>query len=247
MSVEHDGTDPGSRHVPIAMGSLRLASPCPAAGQSVPMAASGSEPVDLELSLTRSAERSLDEAGGGRLAERRLLTRAQRGSEEALEVLIRRHWPTAHRAAYIVIGDAAAAEDVAQEALVSAIRALDRFDLRRPFGPWLRRIAVNRAIDHARARGSRGEVPFGSPEEAERRAAPPSLASDELDDPRADGLAAALAGLSPDHRAIVAMRFLLDMGPGEIAAELGVPRGTVNSRLRRALDHLAEDIGRDAG
>ena len=146
-----------------------------------------------------------------------------------------------------MIGDAAAAEDVAQEALVSAIRALDRFDLRRPFGPWLRRIAVNRAIDHARARGSRGEVSVGTAEEAERRVPAPAFAVEELDDPRGPRLVAALAELSPDHRAIVAMRFLLEMGPGEIAAELGVPRGTVNSRLRRALDHLADEIGRDAG
>ena len=207
------------------------------------MATPSGEPVRGAFALARSEPAD----GDGRMAERRLLRRAQRGSEEALEILIRRHWPTAHRAAYLVIGDAAAAEDVAQEALVSAIRALDRFDLRRPFGPWLRRIAVNRAIDHARARGSRGEVAVGTAEEAERRVAAPAFAVEELDDPRGERLVAALAELSPDHRAIVAMRFLLEMGPGEIAAELGVPRGTVNSRLRRALDHLADEIGRDAG
>ena len=207
------------------------------------MATPSGEPVRGAFALARSEPAD----GDGRLAERRLLRRAQRGSEEALEILIRRHWPTAHRAAYLVIGDAAAAEDVAQEALVSAIRALDRFDLRRPFGPWLRRIAVNRAIDHARARGSRGEVSVGTAEEAERRVSAPAFAVEDLDDPRGERLVAALAELSPDHRAIVAMRFLLDMGPGEIAAELGVPRGTVNSRLRRALDHLADEIGSDAG
>ena len=207
------------------------------------MATPSGEPVRGAFALARSEPAD----GDGRMAERRLLRRAQRGSEEALEILIRRHWPTAHRAAYLVIGDAAAAEDVAQEALVSAIRALDRFDLRRPFGPWLRRIAVNRAIDHARARGSRGEVSVGTAEEAERRVSAPAFAVEELDDPRGERLVAALAELSPDHRAIVAMRFLLEMGPGEIAAELGVPRGTVNSRLRRALDHLADEIGRDAG
>ena len=54
--------------------------------------------------------------------------------------------------------DATAAEDVAQEAFLAAVRALDRFDRRRPFGPWLHRIVVNRAIDYARARELRREV-----------------------------------------------------------------------------------------
>ena len=190
------------------------------------------------LAAVRSEER--DESA--RLGDRRLLRAAQRGSEEALEALVRRHWPLAHRAAYLVIGDAAAAEDVAQEALVAAIRSLDRFDLRRPFGPWLHRIAVNRAIDHARARAARGDVVSGTPEETERRGPLPHH-GDEEPDPRIGELREALAGLSPEHRAIVAMRFLLDLSPGEIAAELDLPRGTVNSRLRRALDNLADEIG----
>ena len=187
-----------------------------------------------------------------RRAEWRLIRDAQRGSERALTSLVKQHWPLAHRAAYVVIGDPAAAEDVAQEALVAAIRALDRFDRRRPFGPWLHRIAVNRAIDHARARASRTEVSAGSAEDAERRgsgahAADPRFAAIGAGrgegDPRRDALPAALAELSPEHRAIVAMRFLLELTPSEIAAELGIPRGTVNSRMRRALDHLADSLG----
>jgi len=192
----------------------------------------------------RFALRSADGRSDARSrSERGLLREAQRGSEEALEALVRRHWPMAHRAAFLVIGDATAAEDVAQEALVAAIRSLDRFDLRRPFGPWLHRIAVNRAIDHARARASRGEIASGSAEEAERRAGAGGFVDGAEDDPRLGELRQALAGLSPEHRAIVAMRFLLDLSPGEIAAELDLPRGTVNSRLRRALDHLATEIG----
>ncbi len=195
----------------------------------------------LEGTLIRESSRdgALDEE---RTSERRLLRAAQDGSEEALEVLVRRNWPLAHRAAYLVIGDAVAAEDVAQEALVAAIRALGSFDRRRPFGPWLHRIAVNRAIDHARARGSRFEISAGTAADAELRG--PTHPGDESGtDPRAEGLEAALSGLSPEHRAIVAMRYLLDLTPGEIATELGLPRGTVNSRLRRALDQLAGTLG----
>src|SRR5215210_6305684 len=73
-----------------------------------------------------------------------------------MDELFRRHWPAAHRAAYLVVHDSAAAEDVAQEAFLAAVRSLDRFDRRRPFGPWLHRIVVNRAIDFARAGGAPG-------------------------------------------------------------------------------------------
>src|ERR1700752_3676173 len=90
--------------------------------------------------------------------ERARVRGAQRGSVSDLEALFRTHWPRAFRAAYLVTHDAAAAEDIAQESFLAAIRALDRFDRRRPFGPWLHRIAVNRAIDWSRARALRGEV-----------------------------------------------------------------------------------------
>ncbi|HEX2126836.1 MAG TPA: sigma factor [Thermoleophilaceae bacterium] len=89
-------------------------------------------------------------AASARSPERRLVRDAQRGSAEALGVLFRRHWTGAYRAAWVVVRDAAAAEDIAQEAFIAAVRALDRFDRRRPFGPWLHRIVVNRAIDTAR-------------------------------------------------------------------------------------------------
>ena len=91
----------------------------------------------------------------GALGKTALVRAAQGGSAEAMEELFRRHWAAAHRAAWLVVHDAAAAEDVAQEAFLAAVRSLDRFDRRRPFGPWLHRIVVNRAIDFARARAVR--------------------------------------------------------------------------------------------
>ena len=152
---------------------------------------------------------------------------ARAGSASDLEALFDAYWPAAYRAAYLVVGDGAAAEDIAQEAFLAAIRALDRFDRRRPFGPWLHRIVVNRAIDWARARSLRAEV--GATAEAPA----PEHAADLSDE-----LMQALHGLSPDHRAVVVLRYLLEYTPGEIAQLLGIPRGTVNSRLRRALDQL---------
>src|SRR2546425_7908592 len=72
---------------------------------------------------------------------------ARAGRALDFEALFRRHWPLAYRAAFLVVHDAAAAEDIAQESFLAALRNLDRFDRRRPFGPWLHRIVVNRAID----------------------------------------------------------------------------------------------------
>src|SRR6266550_7814615 len=90
--------------------------------------------------------------------ERAWIRRAQDGSVADLEALFRHHWPRAYRAAYLVVHDAAAAEDIAQESFLAAVRSLERFDRRRPFGPWLDRIVVNRAIDWTRARALRNEM-----------------------------------------------------------------------------------------
>ena len=87
---------------------------------------------------------------GAEVSERKLIREAQRGSGEALAALYSRHWGRAQRAAYLVVHDAAAAEDIAQEAFLAAVDGLDRFDRRRPFAPWLHRIVVNRAIDWGR-------------------------------------------------------------------------------------------------
>jgi RNA polymerase sigma-70 factor (ECF subfamily) len=164
-----------------------------------------------------------------RVSDAALVRAAQRGSEAAVEELFARHWPEAFRTALLIAHDRAAAEDIAQEAFLSALRALPRFDRRRPLRPWLHRIVVNRAIDWARARRLRAEVDVdGLPEPVASPDAELGLGE----------LGAALARLTPEHRAVVVMRYLLELTPGEIARTLDLPRGTVNSRLRRGLDAL---------
>ena len=162
--------------------------------------------------------------------ERARVRGAQRGSVSDLEALFRTHWPRAFRAAYLVTHDAGAAEDIAQESLLAAIRALDRFDRRRPFGPWLHRIVVNRAIDWTRARKLRSEVELID-----------SMPATEVTAAGGETFTA-LARLSPEHRAVIVMRYLLEFTPGEIADALDLPRGTVNSRLRRGLDALGDEL-----
>jgi RNA polymerase sigma-70 factor (ECF subfamily) len=207
-------------------GAVEVARTVALAGQSaLRMDASAASARMIPRPLRTVAERRRESA---------LVREASAGSSEAMEALFRAHWPRAYRAAYLVVHDATGAEDIAQEALLSAIRALNRFDRSRPFGPWLHRIVVNRAIDWARARSLRREVAIdeeGSSQE--EREASVGLSDD---------LVNALSKLSPEHRAVVVLRYVLDYTPGEIARQLELPRGTVNSRLRRGLDRLRAEI-----
>jgi RNA polymerase sigma-70 factor (ECF subfamily) len=172
----------------------------------------------------------------GRVSEASLVRAARRGSEDAVAELFERHWAAAYRAAVLVTGDRAAAEDIAQEAFLAALRALPSFDLRRPLRPWLHRIVVNRAIDWSRSRTARAEV--GGELVSESRAAA------EASPGFGDDVMAALMGLAPEQRAVVVLRYVLEFTPGEIGSMLGLPRGTVNSRLRRGLDALEGVIER---
>ena len=168
--------------------------------------------------------------------ERALVRAAQRGDEAALEALFRAHWPMLYRAAWFVVRDAQAAEDIAQEAFLAAVAALDRFDRRRPLAPWLRTIVARRAIDALRARNLRrevGDAPLAA------------LPAPEAPPPSSGDLAPALEELPDEQRTVVVLRHVLELTPGEIADLLDLPRGTVNSRLRRGLDAL-ESWGRSA-
>lgn len=163
-----------------------------------------------------------------------LVRRAQHGSREAAASLFARHWDPAWRTALAITGRPASADDVAQAAFERAFGALDRFEADRPFGPWLHRIVVRGALDLLRA--ERNLVPLAELPERTSFDSHARLEHSEV--------LAALARLSPERRAVVVLRHLLDYRPPEIAAILGVPLGTVNSRLGRALAELREALER---
>lgn len=163
---------------------------------------------------------------------------AKAGSRDALEELAARYWDDAYRTALFVGADPDFAEDVAQEALMVAIRTLPRFNPRRRFGPWLHRIAANRAIDHSR-RASK----LPRPSEIEELPA----GAEELADPLPLGLIAALEALPLEDRAIVVLRHLFDYRSREIAAMLGIPAGTVRRRLSTALGRVRQTLDGGVG
>jgi RNA polymerase sigma-70 factor, ECF subfamily len=161
---------------------------------------------------------------------------ARHDRADAVEGLIRRHWHGAYRAAYLILQDAGAAEDATQEAMLAAIGAIDRFDPRRPFVPWLHRIVVNRALDRYRADARR-------PEFANEHIDPPEPTAPADAESLSPRIAAALAALDPEQRAIVVLRHLFDYNSREIARMLELPPATVRTRLRRTLDQLRAMLG----
>ena len=161
-----------------------------------------------------------------------LIALAKRGSLDAVAELFERYWPVAWQAAFAVTGNRARADDAAQDAIQRAFAALDSFELGRPFAPWVRRIAVNRAIDELRRDSRLVEM------DDEARA--PALAPEPRDG--AAVLVSAVAALPNDKRMVVVLRYWLDFTLEEIADSLQIPFGTVASRLSRALADLRAEL-----
>jgi RNA polymerase sigma factor (sigma-70 family) len=169
--------------------------------------------------------------------EDRLIEAARAGNERAYEELIRMTADVAFRAAYIVTGSAADAEDAAQEAYVKAWRALRRFRRGAPFRPWILRIVVNEARNRRRSAGRRSQLALRAAGAATEESAP-SPEESLLSRERRAALLAAVDELGGDARDVIACRYLLGLSEAETADVLGVPVGTVKSRSARALETL---------
>jgi RNA polymerase sigma-70 factor (ECF subfamily) len=169
-----------------------------------------------------------------------LLARARQGDLAAFEEVVRRYQRRVYGVALRIVRAHDVADDVAQEAFVRAWRSLDRFDLGRPFGPWVCRIAANLAVNHVRSPRAREE---GLPEgHAETPSADPGPLAAVLDAEARRVLDGAVAGLSPEQRAVFVLRAVEEMSYAEIAEALGISPGTVMSRLFRARERLAKAL-----
>jgi RNA polymerase sigma factor (sigma-70 family) len=170
-----------------------------------------------------------------------LTERACDGDVGAFEELVTRNQRLAFRAAWLVLGNRGDAEDVVQESFVKAYYALPRFRRGSPFRPWLMRIVVNEARNRARSSRRRDgltlRVAAMAPSEAIGSAEAEVLAHED-----AEILLAAMDRLPERDRLVVACRYLFEMSESETAEVLGVRRGTVKSRLSRALGRLRSDL-----
>lgn len=180
--------------------------------------------------------------------ETELIRACRRGESRMYEPLVRAYEPRAIRIATGMLGDGDAARDVTQEAFVLAWTRLDRFEIGRPFAPWFFRILRNRCLDEIRRVGTRSDYE-GAVDRSNGRihgvAAPHPERAAERREAR-DLVWEALHALPTEQRELLVLREMDGLSYGEIAATLGVPEGTIASRLfyaRRALRDALDAAG----
>jgi RNA polymerase sigma-70 factor, ECF subfamily len=164
--------------------------------------------------------------------DEQLVREIRAGSREAATELFTRYYRSVWKAAFAIGGRRALADDAAQETFVRLIERIDQYDDRRPLRPWLNRIAANRVVDLLRR--ERRDRPLEDSAEG--------IVEWDLCESSDAAFIARMAVLGAERRAVVVLRYGLDLGPAEIAEVLGVPVGTVNSRLARALGQLREEV-----
>ncbi len=182
--------------------------------------------------------------GGRPTDDGELFARAQRGDSAAYEEIVRRYQQVAFRTAYVITGSAADAEDAAQEGFVKAYRALAGFRAGADPRPWLLRIVANEARNRVRSTGRRHQLELRLAEGHRLSdglrpgaAAPsPEAATVAAEDRRQ--LLSMVNELGEEDRMVIASRYFLELSGEETAAALGIPEGTVKSRLSRALARL---------
>jgi RNA polymerase sigma factor (sigma-70 family) len=176
--------------------------------------------------------------GGRPLEEPELVEQARNGDVDAYEELVRRHQEAAVRIAYPIVGAPGEAEDAVQEAFVKAFHALPRFRAGAPFRPWLLRIVTNEARNRRRAAGRRAQLALRAAQDRPSGDAVPSPEASVIEEEQRRALLKALNGMRERDRVVIAYRYFLQMSEQEIAVTLGWARGTVKSRLSRALKRL---------
>ena len=167
-----------------------------------------------------------------------MIARAQRGDSAAYEEIVQRYQQVAFRTAYVITGTSADAEDAAQEAFVKAYRALYRFRLGSDLRPWLLRIVANEARNRVRSSGRRHQLELRLAEGFRPGDAAPSPEAVAIAADERRRLLALVNALGAEDRLVIASRYFLQLSGEETATALGIPEGTVKSRLSRALARL---------
>lgn len=170
-----------------------------------------------------------------------LLRSARAGDAAALEEILRRHHRMIHAVCARIVVDRGGAEDATQEALLAVTRGLRRFDGRSSLGTWIYRIATNAALDEVRRVGRRPRPTLVAADGDSRVTSGPEDAVTVGDE-----VGRALQTLDPEIRATMVLRHLAGLDYAEIAQTLGVPVGTVRSRLSRGRDALRSLLGEHA-
>lgn len=178
-----------------------------------------------------------------------LAARAKQGNMAAFEALARRYQDVTFRAAYLITGNTADAEDAVQEALFKAYCAMPGFREQAPFRPWLLRIVTNEALNRRRSATRYARLVLrsvtasaGNLEQAD--AGPDTLV---LASERREMVVAAVSLLPEMDRIVLAYHYFLDLSVAEMAEILSCPPRTVRTRIKRALQRLREQLLKTQG
>lgn len=173
--------------------------------------------------------------------DRELVDASRAGDRDALDALLRRHHARIQLTCRRILHDTSDADDAAQNALISIVRSIDSFDGRSSFSTWAYRIATNAALDEVRRRTRRPRgLTDDLPEPIDERSSGRLAAVDER-----SSIEAALSHLPIDFRVAVVLRDVLDLDYETIAEIVGVPIGTVRSRIARGRAGLVDRLGNE--
>jgi RNA polymerase sigma-70 factor (ECF subfamily) len=172
--------------------------------------------------------------------EREAIAAAAKGDGAGFGMLVERYQEVAFRTAYLIVRDAQAAEDVAQDAFIRAYRRMHTFRPGEPFRPWLLRIVTNLALNDVRSRQRRAGLAERVGALAEAPPAAPDAGIAATDESAA--VLAAMDELSEEDRTVLYLRHFLELPEREIATAIGKRPGTVKSRLHRASARLRKVI-----
>lgn len=184
---------------------------------------------------------------GRPLDETALIERARDGDVRAWEEIVLRYQDVVLRTAWVITGSQADAEDAVQEAFVNAWLAIRRFRSGSPFRPWILRIVANEARNRRRGAGRRDRLALRAEAQLDPAGAAPSAEELALANQRRRETLEAVNQLGDEERLVVACRYLVGLSEAETAQVAGCPRGTVKSRLSRALGRLRVALDTPAG
>lgn len=171
--------------------------------------------------------------------DRDLILRARRGETEAFGELVERHQTAVFNVCYRLVGERREAEDMAQEAFIRAYTRLESYDVERPFGPWMRRVAANVCLNRLESLPAAAAAidEERDPDDPSQRPEPAAEQRDE-----AERVRLALLSLPPHYRTVLELRHYQELSYEEIAETLHLPLSDVKSHLFRARKLLAEKL-----
>ena len=178
------------------------------------------------------------------ISDKHLVLNAREGEVSAFGELVRRYQSTVYNVCFRLMGERNEAEDMSQEAFIRAHSRLGTFDVERPFGPWIRRVATNVCLNQL---GRSGPVMVEFDPETEQTMQDPETHPERLliDADRTRSIHGAILGLPPHYRAVIELRHYQELSYAEIGDTLQIPISDVKSHLYRARKALANLLRED--